>query len=191
MDRFARTILGYHGFRPEHAAFGRELLTGERPLTDWQPSENRYDWLGDGIYFWEHGPDRAAEWAGPDGLVIGAVISLVGCWDLTDTAATRWLKAGYERLLMRYDLTEAQLPRNAGRALKLRRRDSLVINYAALTNKLPVRSVRGAFEEGDAVFPGSAIRVQTHVQIAVRDRSRILGIFRPNLIGGSTPKETS
>ena len=31
------------------------LLRGE-PL---QPSENDYDWLGRGIYFWEHGPQRA------------------------------------------------------------------------------------------------------------------------------------
>ena len=26
-------------------------------------SENDYDWLGSGIYFWEEGPKRALEWA--------------------------------------------------------------------------------------------------------------------------------
>ena len=180
MDRFARTILGYHGFRPEHSVFGRELLLGERPLSDWRPSENRYDWLGDGVYFWEHGPDRAAEWAGPDGLVIGAVIGLDGCLDLTDTAGTRRLAEGFEELLTRYDLRESGLPQNAGRELKLRRRDCLIINYAARVSRDPVRSVRGAFEEGEPVFPGAAVRRQTHIQVAVRDLSRIVGIFRPN-----------
>jgi hypothetical protein len=31
------------------------------------------------------------------------------------------------------------------------------------------QTVRGAFEEGRPLFPGSAIRTQSHIQIAVRD----------------------
>ena len=183
MDRFARTILGYHGFRPEHVAFGRELLLGERPLTDWQPSENRYDWLGDGVYFWEHGPDRAAEWAGPDGLVIGAVIELRGCLDLTDTSGTRRLAGSFDRLLRKFDMAESSLPKNVGAELKGRYRDCLVVNFAAEQERTPkIRTVRGAFEEGEPIFPGDALRRQTHVQIAVRDLAAVVGVFRPNPI---------
>jgi len=42
-----------------------------------------------------------------------------------------------------------------------------------------VQTVRGAFEEGDEAFPGSALKKETHIQLAVRDRQSILGIFRP------------
>ena len=31
------------------------------------------------------------------------------------------------------------------------------------------QTVRGVFEEGRPLFPGSAIRTQSHIQIAVRD----------------------
>jgi hypothetical protein len=49
-------VPGYHGCDRE---------TGERLLLNqpFQPSENTYDWLGSGIYFWEANPDRALEWA--------------------------------------------------------------------------------------------------------------------------------
>ena len=56
MDRFARTVLGYHGCDP---AFAEKLLSGEVPINDWKPSTNDYDWLGHGIYFWEYAPERA------------------------------------------------------------------------------------------------------------------------------------
>jgi hypothetical protein len=49
-------VLGYRGC---------DWDTGERLLLNelFQPSENTYDWLGSGIYFWEANPDRAPEWA--------------------------------------------------------------------------------------------------------------------------------
>ena len=43
-------------------------------------SDNDYDWLGNGIYFWEEAPARAYEWAKwkfeDDAAVIGAKIRL-------------------------------------------------------------------------------------------------------------------
>ena len=43
-------------------------------------SDNDYDWLGSGIYFWEEAPARAYEWAKwkfkDDAAVIGAKIRL-------------------------------------------------------------------------------------------------------------------
>ena len=43
------------------------------------------------------------------------------------------------------------------------------------------QTVRCPFEEGDDAFPGSMLKTQTHIQISVRDPSRILGVFRPNI----------
>ena len=36
------------------------VLSGQATL---QPSENDYDWLGNGIYFWVDSPERALSWA--------------------------------------------------------------------------------------------------------------------------------
>ncbi len=79
-------ILGYHGCR---RSVGEKLLNGEA----FEPSENDYDWLGSGIYFWESNPVRALEWAtflkkqnnwqeDTEPFVVGAVIDLGYCLDL-------------------------------------------------------------------------------------------------------------
>src|SRR4051812_42194753 len=60
MDQFARIVIGYHGCT---ADFARDLLLGIRPISAWNPSTNDWDWLGHGIYFWEHSPERALRWA--------------------------------------------------------------------------------------------------------------------------------
>jgi hypothetical protein len=59
IDRFARLVVGYHGCTE---AFARKLLLSTKFLTDWQPSTNEWYWLGHGIYFWEHSPERALRW---------------------------------------------------------------------------------------------------------------------------------
>ena len=56
-DRLPGLFLGYHGC---DRAIGEAVLSGR---VDLKPSENAYDWLGNGIYFWEHNPTRAIEWA--------------------------------------------------------------------------------------------------------------------------------
>lgn len=191
MDRFARTIIGYHGCRQgPSAAFAQHLLAGETEVRDWQPSDNEYDWLGDGIYFWEHGPERARDWAGPDGVVVGAVIQLGNCLDLTDVAATQLLSEQFEQIDRSYRELKKPLPTNLGGQGGLRKLDCLVINELITTLASPmgetvpplrIQTVRGAFEEGKEAFAGSMIKIQTHIQIAVRDHSCILGVFRPNL----------
>ena len=55
--RYQRTVIGYHGCDEAVAA---DVLAGRMGL---KLSTNLYDWLGGGIYFWEHGPQRACEWA--------------------------------------------------------------------------------------------------------------------------------
>jgi hypothetical protein len=191
LDQFARINLGYHGCKSAASVeFARELLNGIANVADWQPSDNPYDWLGRGIYFWEHGPERARQWAGDEGIVIGAVVQLGRCFDLTDVNNTRLLRVAYDTLVEEYRARKLVLPSNEGRDLKLRKLDCLVINrfMTAMENdsgkaeETPrYQTVRCAFEEGDDAFPGSMLKTETHIQVAVRDPSCILGVFRPNL----------
>jgi hypothetical protein len=175
MDRFSRIVLGYHGCA---VAFAETLLRGELPIAQWQPSQNPYDWLGHGIYFWEHAPERAREWG--EGGVIGAVIQLGRCLDLTDVRYMDLLASAYQATKKSYRQQKRKLPRNqAGR----RELDCLIINtlVAAQDQVSRFQTVRGPFLEGRRVFPGSGIFRESHVQIAVRDLACILGVFRPNL----------
>lgn len=64
--------------------------------------------------------------------------------------------------------------------------DCAVINFAhharGVQNLTAYDTVRGAFPEGKALYPGARIMEQTHVQICVRHpRRSIRGYFRPLL----------
>ena len=76
-----------------------------------------------------------------------------------------------------------KLPLNKG---LLHHRDCAVINYGLpwLTKLFGIefQTVRGMFQEGEPVFEGSDIREKSHIQIAVRDPSCILGYFKPRWI---------
>ncbi len=190
-----RLIVGYHGCE---RATARRVLLGEEELT---PSTNDYDWLGHGIYFWEHGFARASQFAEEkrergeldDPVVIGAYLRLGVCLDLTDTWATRLLARYFDELRLAVAKARKPLPVNAGPGSHagdrlLRRLDCAVLNWCltstdaehrALARRHRFDTVRGAFEEGPPAFPGAAIRQKSHVQIAVRNPGCILGLFRP------------
>lgn len=167
-----RVVLGYHGTRSEYA----DQIVSSKTFFR---SQNDYDWLGHGIYFWEHAPFRAWQWArqryGRDGRVIEARIRLGNCLDLTDVRFTDALTAAYEGIREAYILAGKQLPINKGKARFL---DCLVINYLT-TYVLPeCDTVRGPFLEGDPVFPGSRLLTQSHVQLVVRHENCIESEFR-------------
>lgn len=67
-------VLGYHGC---DLSVAKRIVLGNETL---QHSQNDYDWLGHGIYFWESDPKRAWEWAinnrSKNPGVLGAVIDL-------------------------------------------------------------------------------------------------------------------
>lgn len=184
MDRFARVVLGYHGVKAENDSFTKGLLTGDSKLSDWRFSQNNYDWLGSGIYFWEHSPERAKRWAGPGGFVIGALIQLGFCLDLLDIQNTALLAEAYKLVQREFTTRAIELPSNGGQDLKLRRLDCLVINSLVEENRDKIQTVRGAFEEGQQAYPGAGFKVETHIQIAVRDIDCILGVFLPALHEG-------
>jgi hypothetical protein len=182
--QYDRQILAYHGCDVETA---QRLLDGEPFL----PSENDYDWLGRGVYFWEYGPDRALRFAKEQRArgkvnkpaVVGAIVQLGKCFDLLDTRFTSDLVTAVGRWEAMAAAAGIVLPKNTGRVpdRKLRRRDCAFVNWYLddVAAKTTYDTVRGAFVEGDLIYEGSGIFRETHVQIAVRSSSCILGVFRP------------
>jgi hypothetical protein len=194
-----RVVVGFHGC--DQATADRVLVTGE-PM---KPSSNRWDWLGEGIYFWEQDPERAwlfaeeqrerGKIANPS--VIGAFIHLGRCFDLTTSAATSALAAAHAALLTRLAGVGAPVPMNRGGSgrggdLLLRDLDCAVLNFhlrefdkARGVGGPYYQTVRGVFVEGVPAFPGGSIFTKTHTQVAVRDPSVIVGYFRPSRYAGT------
>ena len=168
------TVLGYHGCP---RAFAEGVRSGQIPLARWKPSQNVYDWLGEGIYFWEGSRTRAQEWAalqfGDDAAVLQVEIDLGRCLNLLETTYHEAIRATYRNLRDVYRSQGWTLPKNQKKRHDL---DCLVINkfvmfMARFTGQQGIvfQTVRGVFEEGRPLFAGSAIRSESHIQIAVRD----------------------
>lgn len=168
------TVLGYHGC---HKDFADGVRTGSIGPGDWQPSQNVYDWLGEGIYFWEGSRTRAHEWAveqfHEQADVLEAEIDLEGSLNLLENTYHEPLRATFRNLRTVYGSLGWELPKNRKKRHDL---DCLVINkFVKFMERISgqhgiaFRSVRGVFEEGRPLYPGSALRSQAHIQIALRD----------------------
>lgn len=188
---YQRQVFGYHGCDADVVA---KVLAGDETLAQ---SEKGYDWLGPGVYVWEHAPQRAYDWAveerkrDPEKIktpaVLGLVINLGQCFDLLDTANTRLLQnlfPEFQRLVLESgkNLPENRPARAGDEDKVLRFLDCAVIKFAL--DKLAdagraYHTVRGAFFEGGETFPGAGIMLKSHIQIAVREPNCILGFFRP------------
>jgi len=180
-------ILGYHGCQ---RTVGEKLLAGE-PFT---PSDNDYDWLGPGIYFWESNPKRALEWAdllhrrkygsvASEPFVVGAAIDLGFCLDLLSSNGTAAVKAAYRHFEERLEFSTSPQPRNSGgEDLLLRRLDCAVLRHLHAIRKAGNQpafdTVRGVFIEGPPIYSDSGFREKTHIQICVCNPDAIKGIFR-------------
>lgn len=185
-------------------------------------SEKPYDWLGHGMYFWENNVDRALEWAKDKKkrheietpAVIGAVLDLGYCFDLTDSRFISMIKAYYSVLAQRYQDAGEELPKN--RDIKndkykdkiLRELDCKVIEFMhdqiihQVAEDMNTRgyseyrifdSARGVFTEGGPAFTGAGIVEKTHIQICVRNLNCIKWFFLPrkevDFLRLSLPKE--
>ena len=88
-------VTGFHGTTRKSA---NDILQN-----GFQTSKNPYDWLGDGVYFFQDGLERAWEWAiehhGEEAAVLGAEILLVDCLDMLDTGWTRIMTQVYNQFL--------------------------------------------------------------------------------------------
>ena len=130
-------VLGYHGC---DRAVGERLLQNEA----FEASNNDYDWLGPGIYFWEVNPARGLEFAGEvarrkpsvirDPFVVGAIISLGRCLDLATSAGIERVRAAHETLVLSAEQPGFSLPRN-GRDLLRRHLDCAVMRRVHLINE--------------------------------------------------------
>lgn len=158
-------------------------------------SENRYDWLGPGIYFWVDSPSRAMAWAEekkrkrPKEMsqpsVLGAFAYPGHCLNLTDFGALAELRVAYEKIKLLLESEGGVLPSNGAKEDGIylyRPLDCLVIQMVHKLREesgLPAcDSVYGIFVEGQDLFPGSGFKVKSHAQIAIRNPECIAGYFR-------------
>jgi hypothetical protein len=184
-------VLGFHGC---DEAVGEAVLRGE--ISHLKSSENDYDWLGTGIYFWEGNPQRALEFATARAksnfkqgskiktpFVIGAILNMGRCLDLRDSTSLCEVREAYDLLQLAVTSKGLSIPKNLGRDMKLRKLDCAVINFLhdrreGLGWSL-YDTVRADFWEGADLYPGAGFREQDHIQICVRNTDSILGYFRP------------
>lgn len=180
-------VLGYHGCERE---VGEAVLRGEAAL---KQSDNDYDWLGPGIYFWEANPARGIDWAREtcergkivEPFVVGAIINLGYCLDLMSQNAIEAAKIAHEKLKIFHDTDPelGALPANkGGEDNLLRRLDCAVIRHLHKMHETkggkPFDTVRGLFREGKPIYDNSGFFEKTHIQIAVRNPEQIKGYFR-------------
>ena len=185
-SKLPNLVLGFHGCHRD--VFESVVINGKQL----QKSSNSYDWLGNGIYFWEQNYQRAFEWAvnrhgEVNAAVIGAVIDLGYCLNLTDSAASDILRKGYEILKLRCEILGSPIPKNRiskkTTDILLRDLDCAVIqqihDFNRQENRQMFDSVRGVFEEGTPPYEGSAFREKTHIQLCVCNPNCIKGYFSP------------
>ena len=173
------------------------MLSGKERL---KPSKNEYDWLGHGSYFWENSPARALDFARmlkenprrgrpsvQDPFVIGAVIDMGHCFNLTDTKCLAILRDAYPQYCSISEAAGVAIPQNkpvrAEGDILLRYLDCAVIEsmhrfHESREDSKPYDSVRGVFPEGEPVFQSSGIRDKDHIQVCVRNPNCIKGYFR-------------
>jgi len=184
-------VYGFHGTDKTTAL---QILNKK---TDFKPSNNNYDWLGNGVYFWENNYARAEEYAKIDSqrtdsrikkpFVLGAMIDLGNCLDLLDQKYLDLLSIAYKSFKQDFNERGMDLPTNSQFGsddfdFKKRELDCAVIRYAhELAEKDGTRfdSVRAAFWEGEELYPGAGFKKGNHIQIAVLNPNCIKGVFLP------------
>jgi hypothetical protein len=161
------------------------VVAGKQQL---KKSNNSYDWLGNGIYFWENSPARAFDFAEDlkkyskkrtqkieTPSVLGAIIDLKHCLDLAEFKNLQILKSGYETLKEMLGTQGLALPENKdigeSKDLLMRHLDCAVIETIHENNEDNNRydSVRGMFIEGGFPYPGAGFKEKNHIQICIRN----------------------
>lgn len=174
-------ILGFHGCDKSTV----EKIVNHRE--EMKPSENTYDWLGSGLYFWENNHQRALEWVTQqkekfnkfkEPAVLGAIICLGNCCDFLDSEYLNLLKVAYETLAAE---AKSNIPENKK---DLRRYlDCAVIEALHRMREEmrdpPFDSVRSLFVEGEPPYPGAGFLNKNHIQICIRNPNCIKGYFIP------------
>ncbi len=187
-------ILGFHGCDKVL----RDNIVSKKGIV-LNPSNNKYDWLGNGIYFWENNQERALQFAKdlkhnpPEGkknlitepAVLGVILDLGFCLDLMDSEYLKVLKESYNFLCESHKKYGKIIPENIVKngELLLRNLDCAVIETthqlnAELGNE-DYDSVRGVFFEGEDLYENAGFKEKNHIQIAIRNPNCIKGYFIP------------
>jgi len=183
-------LIGFHGCKKIK---GEALLDGTLLF---EPSEERHDWLGSGMYFWENNSSRAWDWArdriglshiDDEPLVVGAVIDLGHCLNLLDLESMNLLKRHYNIVKNQNVAAGRAVPENileTGRHYL----DCAVIESVHkyikdepdnIEGLQPYDSVRAAYVEGEPIYPKAGFTEKNHIQICIRNPNCIKGYFLP------------
>lgn len=182
-------VYGFHGTDKEIAY---KILNQQEEFV---PSQNDYDWLGNGIYFWENSLERAKQYASEamkrknskiiEPFALGAILDLGNCLDLLDQKYLDLLSISYQSLSQ--DMGD-HLPKNTTFGPKdfdfrKRQLDCAVIRYTHAMVQQKTGScfdtVRAVFWEGEELYSGAGFRKKNHIQIAVLNPKCIKGVFLP------------
>jgi hypothetical protein len=180
-----------------------DLVSGRLKHLD--HSNNRYDWLGPGAYFFEGDLERALMFAkasheNPEKMytvkpigtpaAVGVVLRIQRWLDMTTQAGIQEFAMAYEPMVEGLRQHGGPVPVNSAAGdddvdILLRALDNAVFTFihdVRANSKLPLppfQAVRGAFHQGPQIAPGSGFHRSTHVQIALRDNSCVEGWFLP------------
>jgi hypothetical protein len=129
-----RTVVGYHGTGLSTALRIVNRVEGFR----W--SRRNFDWLGHGVYFWEHAPRQARDWAElrrqqlkrkkvatadesrkahEPIAVVASMIRLGYCFDLLESNNVEYLLSIFEDYRQSMELAGESLPENNRKYRKL------------------------------------------------------------------------
>jgi hypothetical protein len=165
-------VYGYHGTSQTKAA--SILKNG------FLASDNDYDWLGTGIYFFQDAPMRAKQWAieqhPQEPAVICTRIQLDNCIDLFDVKWFPILKNIYNLFDAQYRFANRPLPKQNPSRSKAHRLDCAFFNFASQLisdDEQTVECIRAVFVEGESLFPDSAIFDLAHAQIVIKNSNLI------------------
>jgi len=188
-------ITGFHSCDRE---VGLRVLNGKDQLIQ---SDNKWDWLGGGVYFWEQNPARALEYAIDcatgkqknkipivNPFVIGAIIELGNCLNLIEPSSINIVKEAHKSLEAMMRESGHPMPVNKGPKRLL---DCAVIQYVHQANKneglIPYDTIRSAFVEGEPIYLGSYFTERLHIEICVINKELIKGYFLPRPIDEFNP----
>lgn len=191
-------VVGYHGCD----ITTRDKLVSARDAL--KSSKNRYDWLGPGFYFFEGDMERAFAFASASKdnpekrftaqpiatpAVVGCLLNIQRCLDMTTRSGLNLFEAALSALVTGLAETGAPVPANKKANeqdddVLLRRLDNAVFtfiheNSEAGDSGIRYQAVRGAFRQGLALAPNSGFHRDSHIQIALRDPTCIVGWFLP------------
>jgi len=180
-------VMGFHSC---DKVVGLDVINGRTQL---RASNNIWDWLGEGIYFWEQNPARALEYAIESSMkkqfnkipiqtpfVIGAIIELGNCLNLVEPESLATLKEAFAGLEGIMNEAGKSVPKNEKNN---RRLDSAVFKHLHASRRknssIPFDTIRCAFNEGDPIYPGANFTTRLHLQLCVINRNVIQGYYLP------------